>query len=168
MARLGNQVISVDDGLEPNWSELLGDPEILIKKALMMCCGYQHHRRSILLPKAHQLVQWHLSNECVGHLHFMKHLSMRSISSAVVNVRATPKAVLKLINSPGGVKSPKLYGYRWKFRKKLHEQLEVQRTLQLQIEEQGRYLQMMIEKQQQKMQEKKNVSFFWLIIDARS
>ncbi|CAN6888313.1 unnamed protein product [Brassica oleracea var. botrytis] len=91
MARLGNQVISVDDGLEPNWSELLG-----------------------------------------------------------------------------GVKSPKLYGYRWKFRKKLHEQLEVQRTLQLQIEEQGRYLQMMIEKQQQKMQEKKNVSFFWLIIDARS
>ncbi|KAF2558665.1 hypothetical protein F2Q68_00018172 [Brassica cretica] len=53
-------------------------------------------------------------------------------------------------------------------KKKLHEQLEVQRTLQLQIEEQGRYLQMMIEKQQQKMQEKKNVSFFWLIIDARS
>ena len=46
--------------------------------------------------------------------------------------------------------------------------MQVQRTLQLQIEEQGRYLQMMIEKQQQKMQEKKNVSFFWLIIDARS
>ena len=34
-------------------------------------------------------------------------------------------------------------------------QCQVQRTLQLQIEEQGRYLQMMIEKQQQKMQEKK-------------
>lgn len=33
--------------------------------------------------------------------------------------------------------------------------MQVQRTLQLQIEEQGRYLQMMIEKQQQKMQEKK-------------
>ncbi|CAL9130522.1 unnamed protein product, partial [Musa acuminata var. zebrina] len=31
--------------------------------------------------------------------------------------------------------------------KQLHEQLEIQRNLQLRIEEQGRYLQMMLEKQ---------------------
>ncbi|CAN6889287.1 unnamed protein product [Brassica oleracea] len=116
--------------------------------------------------------------------------------------RATPKAVLKLINSPGltiyhvkshlqkcrtarykpeisvdterpplktlktiediksldlktSIEITKLHGYKWKFRKNSMKQLEVQRTLQLQIEEQGWYLQMMIEKQQQKMQEKK-------------
>lgn len=53
-----NQLISVDDSLEPNWSELLGDPNVvlnqdskvcvsrslhmilcfLLSKALMMCC----------------------------------------------------------------------------------------------------------------------------------
>lgn len=38
--------------------------------------------------------------------------------------------------------------------KQLHEQLEIQRTLQLRIEEQGRYLQMMFEKQCQANKEK--------------
>jgi hypothetical protein len=41
--------------------------------------------------------------------------------------------------------------------KRLHEQLEIQRSLQLQIEKQGRYLQMMFEKQQ-KIQDNKSSS----------
>ncbi|XP_043706808.1 protein PHR1-LIKE 1-like [Telopea speciosissima] len=42
--------------------------------------------------------------------------------------------------------------------KRLHEQLEIQRNLQLRIEEQGRYLQMMFEKQYKTTSEKFNAS----------
>lgn len=210
--------VTSDDGLASNWSDLLVDApatEPVLKPSsqptnLSVQQLQQPHDQQIPQPTASQsgevcAVATPLSSANSGpskqrmrwtpekHERFVQ-----AVNQLGGCERATPKAVLKLMNyddmtiyhvkshlqkyrtaryrpdpSEGtsekknssvdelpsldlrtGIGLTEALRLQMEVQKQLHEQLEIQRTLQLRIEEQGRYLQMMFEKQCQTNKEK--------------
>ncbi|XP_010549658.1 PREDICTED: protein PHR1-LIKE 1 isoform X2 [Tarenaya hassleriana] len=109
-----DHLISVDDGLEPNWSELLGDPslqnhdskispqssdipreEVKIKQhQTVVSSGEQFSGKnsSSSAPPLKQRMRW------TPELH---ESFVEAVNQLGGSERATPKAVLKLMNNPG-------------------------------------------------------------------
>ncbi|XP_059626075.1 protein PHOSPHATE STARVATION RESPONSE 1 [Cornus florida] len=82
--------------------------------------------------------------------HLQKYRTARyrpELSEGSSDKKLTPIEELSSLDLKSGIEITEALRLQIEVQKRLHEQLEIQRTLQLRIEEQGRYLQMMFEKQ---------------------
>lgn len=196
-------LIDVDDALESDWNEILGDvnvqdpkPKVIVPSADLSAQRPQVHLHHsvpsretcpVTSPPS-SAAQTKARMRWTPELH---ELFVEAVNKLGGSERATPKGVLKLMNAEGltiyHVKShlqkfrtardkpessegtsekkstsieeimsfdlktsmgiTEALRMQMEVQKKLHEQLEIQRNLQLRIEEQGRHLQMMFEKQ---------------------
>lgn len=205
-----DQLISVDDDMEPNWSEILNDANAtdakqkVLKSSSELSVQPQIHQHQLVHNGEPYAVVTPVSTAAPTKPRMRWTPELHDAFVEAVNKlggseRATPKGVLKLMNVEGltiyhvkshlqkyrtarykpepseGTSEQKLnpmdemtsldlktsFGItealrlQMEVQKRLHEQLEIQRNLQLRIEEQGRYLQIMFEKQR-KMDEDKS------------
>ncbi|KAI3990807.1 hypothetical protein MKX01_011715 [Papaver californicum] len=199
-----DQLITGDDTLAPNWSELLVDTGVIDPEQKS---AYQVQQPSsnfsVHQSQSHQQLPVNSGDLCgvsspssngsasKPRMRWTPELHERfveAVNQLGGSERATPKGVLKLMKVEAltiyhvkshlqkyrtaryrpdsseerkmstieemssldlktGIEITEALRLQMEVQKRLHEQLEIQRNLQLRIEEQGRYLQMMFEKQ---------------------
>ncbi|OVA02330.1 SANT/Myb domain [Macleaya cordata] len=202
-----DQLITGDDTLAANWSDLLVDTNVVDPEHKT---AYQvpqpSSNFSVHQSQNHQQLPVHSGEQCAvsspsangaaskPRMRWTPELHERfveAVNQLGGSERATPKGVLKLMKVEGltiyhvkshlqkyrtaryrpdssegtsekkmsaieemssldlktGIEITEALRLQMEVQKRLHEQLEIQRNLQLRIEEQGRYLQMMFEKQ---------------------
>ncbi|KAH0854763.1 hypothetical protein HID58_044842 [Brassica napus] len=81
----------IDNGSEPNGLNFL---EIQVHRYRHHVWSYQGKKSSV-----QETYHLHLSNACVGHQNFMR--LVEAVNQRCGSERATPKAVLNLLNNPG-------------------------------------------------------------------
>lgn len=95
------------------------------------------------LMKVEGLTIYHVKS----HLQKYRTARYRPESSEGSSEKKSTLADLPSIDFKGGIDLSEALRLQMEVQKRLHEQLEIQRNLQLRIEEQGKYLQMMLEQQ---------------------
>lgn len=96
------------------------------------------------LMKVESLTIYHVKS------HLQKYRTARykpESSEGSSDIKLTPIEGISSLDLKTGIEITEALRMQMEVQKQLHEQLEIQRNLQLRIEEQGRYLQMMFEKQ---------------------
>ncbi|XP_027363574.1 protein PHOSPHATE STARVATION RESPONSE 1-like isoform X2 [Abrus precatorius] len=95
------------------------------------------------LMKVEGLTIYHVKS----HLQKYRTARYRPESSEVMDKKSSSIEETSSLDLKTGIEITEALRLQMEVQKRLHEQLEIQRNLQLRIEEQGRYLQMMFEKQ---------------------
>ncbi|WOK98962.1 protein PHOSPHATE STARVATION RESPONSE 2 isoform X1 [Canna indica] len=94
------------------------------------------------IMKVEGLTKCHVKSHLQKHRHYT-----RNSSEGMQENKTTESEDLPSLNQKSGIDFMEALRLQMEVQKQLHEQLQIQRKLQLQIERQGMYLQMMIEKQ---------------------
>ncbi|KAL9320404.1 hypothetical protein ACSQ67_012243 [Phaseolus vulgaris] len=154
-----DQLMSIDDSLHPNWSQLLGDdnvaePKPKVPQLLDIPSGEVVGNSAATTPQTKTRMRW------TPELHeaFVEAVNQLGGSERTSEKKATPIEEMKSLDLKTSKGITEALRLQMELQKRLHEQLEIQRKLQIQIEDQGKRLQMMFEKQREMGDKKVNGS----------
>ncbi|OMO84466.1 hypothetical protein CCACVL1_10808 [Corchorus capsularis] len=151
-----DRLVSVGDALDPDWSKFLdntnaSDPKLKLLKPsgdISMQQPRFHHNQpaphgELSAPPTKSRMRW------TPELHeaFVEAVTQLGGGERTSEKDLTSIEDMKSLDLKATIGITEALRLQMEVQKQLHEQLEIQRNLQLRIEEQGRYLQKMFEKQ---------------------